>query len=56
MRHMSKEEFVTRMLQDIEKRQLLEREKERRADFEVTDYIGQSIAKREHKKHRRKRH
>ena len=53
---MSKEEFIARMLRDAEKRQLLEKEKERRLDYEVVDYIGQSIAKAAHKYHRRVRH
>lgn len=53
---MSKEEFVSKMLADAEKRRLLELEKERRASFEVVDYIGQTIAKQAHKYHRRVRH
>ena len=44
------------MMADAEKRRLLDKERVRRAEFEVTDYIGQNIAKNAHKAHRRRRH
>ena len=53
---MSKEEFISRMIRDAERRMLREKETQRRLDFEVVDYIGQTIAKQAHKYHRRARH
>jgi len=52
---MSKERFVERMLKDAERRKLLEKEKKRRLEFELNDYIACSHRRAERKlmRHRR---
>lgn len=48
---MTKEEFVRRMLSDVHKKILAQKEKERQKNRIINDYRGESITKYQHKMH-----
>ena len=50
-RPMTKEEFVRRMLSDVHKRILKEKEKERRSNSVVMEYKADNINRYKHKMH-----